>query len=123
PDDGLVLEHLRTAMQTTKELISAQSPELLVSRCAPGEWTIKEILVHVMDTERVMAYRAMCIARHDSADFPGFDQNEYVANADANERTIESILEEYAAVRTATLCLFHSFSNAALLRAGRANAN
>ena len=124
PDDGKVLEHLRANMQATKGLILAQPAALLDSRCAPNEWTIKEILVHVIDTERVFAYRALRFARNDLVtELAGFEQDDYVANADANDRTIASILEEYSAVRLATIAFFQSISEAVSLRTGRVNSN
>ncbi|PJJ60671.1 DinB family protein [Hymenobacter chitinivorans] len=88
---------------------------------APGKWTIKEVLVHVIDTERIFAYRALRMARNDKTDLPGFEQDDYVPASEANERTMSSILEEYAAVRAATIALFRSFSETQLARTGSAN--
>lgn len=121
PDDGKVLDHLQTAMQTTRDLIQPQSPALLVYRFAPNEWTIKEILVHVIDTERIMAYRALRFARNDTTILAGFDQDEYVANSRANQRSIGDILDEYTAVRHATLAFFQSLDELTWLRTGQSN--
>jgi uncharacterized damage-inducible protein DinB len=121
PDDGLVLQYLQDTMQTLKTLILAQPEELLVSRCAEGEWTIKEILSHVIDTERIFCYRALRFARNDTTELPGFDQDFYVAYAHANQRHVEAILEEFTAVRTATIALFNSFDSEVWLRSGRSN--
>lgn len=121
PDDGLVLQHLKDQVESTKALILSQSEERLTTRFAPGEWTIKEILVHISDDERIYAYRALRFARHDSTELPGFEQNDYVAHSGANERSINDILEEYGAVRLATITLFANLDEAVLNRAGVAN--
>lgn len=118
PDDGLVLQHLLSNLQMVKDLISAQSEKKLVTRCAEGEWTIKEILVHVIDTERIFAYRALRFARNDTTELPGFEQVPYVAASGANERSIEDILEELTAVRMATVALFKSLDDEAMSRSG-----
>jgi DinB superfamily len=121
PDDGLVLQHLRDNLEKLRALVSAQSEERLVTPCAEGEWTIKEIIVHIMDTERVFAYRALRFARNDTTALPGFEQDPYVVYSGANERSTESLLEELTAVRLATLALFHSFGEEVWLRSGKVN--
>ena len=118
PDDGLVLQHLRTNLQALKDLVGTLLEAKLVSRCAEGEWTIKEILVHIIDTERIFAYRALRFARNDQTELAGFEQDAYVAASDANERRIEDILDELTAVRMATLALFSSFSENVLCKSG-----
>jgi uncharacterized damage-inducible protein DinB len=123
PDDGLVLKHLRDNLKTVVDLTRSLPPEKLVYRWAEGEWTIKEILGHVIDDERIYCYRALRFARNDATELPGFDQDDYVAFSGANERSIEDILEEYRAVRHATLTFFNSLEEKALKRAGVANGN
>ena len=76
-----------------------------------------------MDTERVSAYRALRIARNDKTPLPGFEQDDYAPFSNANERTIKSILDEYEALRNATLALANSFTQEDLLRVGTANNN
>lgn len=121
PDDGLVLQHLLDNLQMVKDLISAQPEELLISRWAEGEWTIKEILVHVIDTERIFAYRALRFARNDTTALMGFDQEAYVPYSGANQRRIEDILDELATVRMATVALFSNFDEEAFTRSGISN--
>lgn len=121
PDDGLVLQHLLDNMQMVKDLIGALPEERLISRCAEGEWTIKEILGHVIDTERIFAYRALRFARNDTTTLPGYEQDDYVANSGTNERRIKDILEELTAVRMATIALFNSFDEEVFTRAGLSN--
>jgi uncharacterized damage-inducible protein DinB len=121
PDDGLVLEHMRENLMLVQELVGSLPDERLSTPHDEGEWTIKEILVHMIDDERIYSYRALRFARNDATELPGFDQEAYVPYSVANERRIEDILEEYAAVRSATITLFSSFDDAALERAGVAN--
>lgn len=118
PDDGLVLQHLQDNLRMVKDLVRSQPEAKLTSRCAEGEWTIKEILVHVIDVERIFAYRALRFARNDCTELPGFEQDDYVAYSGANERSIEDVLEELTAVRTATIALFKSFDEEAMKRSG-----
>ena len=123
PDDGLLLQHLEENLIAAKKLICSIPGEKLLFRYAPGKWTIKEVLVHIIDDERIYACRAMCFARNEKKSLPGFEQDEYAAASGANNRSIESILEEYEAVRYATIALYKGFSEDALLRSGIANDN
>jgi uncharacterized damage-inducible protein DinB len=121
PDDGLVLKHLRDNLEATKKFILALPAEKLAYRYAEGKWTIKEILVHISDDERIYAYRALRFARNDKTELPGFEQDDYARYSRANERDLDDILEELTTVRNATISLFNSFDNDALTRAGVAN--
>lgn len=85
---------------------------------APGKWTVKELLVHTIDTERVFAYRAMAFARGESQVLPSFDENTYAENSEANTRTPEAILEELKSVRLASISLYRGFSERALQKRG-----
>ncbi|NET30924.1 MAG: DinB family protein [Cyanothece sp. SIO1E1] len=120
-DDGRVLEHLWNNFLTIKALVSELTDEQLLYRYAEGKWTIKEILVHLIDDERIYTYRALRFARHDQTDLPGFDQDQYTAYSFANERSLESILDEYEAVRKATLLLYEYLPEEALTRGGTAD--
>jgi uncharacterized damage-inducible protein DinB len=90
-------------------------------RYVEGKWTIKDIIQHVIDTERIFAYRALRISRNDTTPLPGFEENDYVENTKANERGIQDLLAEFSAVRYATLFLFKSFSEEQLKRMGTAS--
>lgn len=85
---------------------------------APGKWTIRDIVQHCIDTERIMTYRALRFARNDQTPLPGFDENDYAQNAFANQRTLGDLLEEYEIVRIGTLALFDSFNQEMLNRSG-----
>lgn len=78
-------------------------------RYAPGKWTIKEVLGHVIDSERVFAYRALSFARGDRTPLPGFEQDDYVKAADFGRRPMENLLAEFEHVRLSNLALFRSF--------------
>ncbi|MEK7726872.1 MAG: DinB family protein [candidate division KSB1 bacterium] len=90
-------------------------------RYAAGKWTIKETLVHISDDERIYAYRALRFARNDSTELPGFEQDDFARASNANARDLNDILDELATVRNATISLFNSFDEEALLRKGRAD--
>lgn len=89
----------------------------------PGKWTIKELLQHITDTERIFAYRSLCFARNEKAVLPGFDENEYAASSNANLRTWKDLAEEFLLVRKTTEILFNSFTNEVLSYSGTANNN
>jgi uncharacterized damage-inducible protein DinB len=88
---------------------------------AEGKWSIKELLQHMLDTERVMAYRALCFSRKEAAMLPGFDEDEYALNSDANRRKLADIMAEYRLQRQSTIALIKSFSSEMLDRFGKAN--
>jgi uncharacterized damage-inducible protein DinB len=121
PDDGLVLTHLAENFSNVRQLISALPAEKLVWRYQPDKWTIKEILVHIIDDERIYAYRALRFARDDATPLPGFDQDFFTQNAGANDRPLDGIFNEYEAVRRSTIELFNGFDDSVLLRAGKAD--
>ncbi|WP_462248337.1 DinB family protein [Ekhidna sp.] len=88
---------------------------------APDKWSIKDIILHVIDAERVFAYRAMRFARNDTTELSGFDQNAYVPEANADSRTIHNLLSEFTNVRAATVDMFSSFSEEIRQRSGMAS--
>ena len=92
-------------------------------RYAQGKWTIKEIIQHIIDAERVFSYRALRISRNDKTPLPGFDENDFVENTNANDRHLQSLLTELSIVRQSTLALFKSFSGEQLKRIGIASNN
>ncbi|HEV8580911.1 MAG TPA: DinB family protein [Thermoanaerobaculia bacterium] len=121
PDDGRVLDHLRDNYRRTKDFILSLPPEKLTYRYAAGKWTIKELLLHLSDDERIYAYRALRFARNDATELPGFEQDDYAAASGADERSAGSLLRELGSVRRATLSLFGGLDEAARRRAGVAN--
>lgn len=99
PDEGLVLQHLDENFKKLQYPALSFSKESLVRRHAEDKWSIKEMLVHIMDDERIYAYRVLRFARNVTTELPGFEQDSYVAYSKANHRNLASILEEYETVR------------------------
>lgn len=90
---------------------------------AEGKWTLKELVQHIIDTERIFCYRALCFARNDKTNLPGFDQDLFVNNDNVNKRDYHTMLDEMETLRKSTIQLFDSFSEEALLRIGVASGN
>ena len=90
-------------------------------RYAEGKWTIKDIIQHIIDAERIFAYRALRISRNDQTPLSGFEENNYVNNTNGNGRSIQELLTEFSAVRHSNLLLFKSFSEQQLTRMGIAS--
>jgi uncharacterized damage-inducible protein DinB len=90
---------------------------------AEGKWTLKELLQHIIDTERIFNYRALCFARKETLSLPSFDENLYAQNSDANTRKWKNLSNEFINVRRSTEDLFNSFSDEMLGNKGTANNN
>ncbi len=88
---------------------------------APGKWTVKDILQHCIDTERIMTYRALCISRGETVNLPGFAEDLYAENTQVAPRSVQDLLEEYETVRSASRQLFQHMSQKMMLREGSAN--
>ena len=88
---------------------------------APGKWTIKEIVQHISDNERVQAYRALRLARNDKTPLPGYDENVFAANVHPADRQLDDLLEEFSVVRRSNIILFKSFNEEAQKRTGLCN--
>lgn len=119
--EGDFIEILTKQAEQTKERLSSLSDTQACFRYAPNKWSIKEVLGHIADTERVMAYRLLSVARGETRDLPGFDENDFIAHAAFNEQTLEELIENYEAVRKSTIHLIKSLSIEAFLRRGSAN--
>jgi len=119
--DGDVLAFLEEQLDASHKILDGVSEEQSNTSYAPGKWSIKEVLGHIIDTERVFCVRALAFARQDPSDLPGFDQDIYVSNGYFASRTFKSCLQELDAVRAATLALFRGFDDRSFARQGRAN--
>ena len=105
-----ILNSLSNQKEQTLEFLRGLEPPVWSHRYASDKWTVKELMLHVIDTERIFAYRALRIARNDQTPIEGFEQDDYVPFSGADARNPTSIIEEYAAVREASLQLFRQFS-------------
>lgn len=90
-------------------------------RYLPDKWTVKEVIGHINDTERILSYRALRFARHDQTELAGYDENNYAKFSNANNRTVGDLVEEFEALRKSTLIMYQSFSEDTLGCTGRAN--
>jgi hypothetical protein len=88
---------------------------------APGKWTIKELIGHIIDTERIMTFRLLCFARGEKARIPGFEEDDYVAAAHFNDRSLLSLSEEFSLLRKANLYLVKSLNDEELAKSGNSN--
>ncbi|MCL4548047.1 MAG: DinB family protein [Bacteroidetes bacterium] len=118
-----ILEYLKQQLDETVKLFSGVSEEKALFRYAPDKWSVKEVLGHIMDGERIFAYRALCIARGEKNSLPGFDQNGYIANANFDKLKLTDIVEEFVALRKSNLKMFGNFSEEMWTRRGIANKN
>lgn len=122
-DESDLLQALRISGHRTLELVHAIPEEKFDYRYAPEKWSIRELLCHMIDAERIFAYRALRFARNDKTPLSGWDENEYAPQANASGRSKSSIAQEMAHVRMSTLDLFESFTPEMLVRKGIANKN
>lgn len=119
--EGDLIAQLKNQTATTLALYQTISEEQWNSAYAPGKWTIKELLVHLLDSERVFAYRALRIARGDQTPLAGFEQDDYIPTSEANLRNVDDLLEDYQHLRASTISLIKSFTPTMLARMGTAS--
>jgi len=122
-DTDDVIYALERSHKKTNELLDLVTEENGNYTYAEGKWSIKELLVHMIDTERIFCNRALRIARNDKTDMPGYDHDTYVKFSGANERRLCEICKEFNEVRESTVSLFKSFTPEMLERSGTANGN
>lgn len=119
--EGAVTEILAKQLEGTTELLSEISDEQADYSYADGKWTLKEVIGHISDNERVMSYRLLRAARGDKTPLAGYDQDDFMSGASFQDWTWQQVIEDYAAVRHATLTLLRGLSKEAWLRIGVAN--
>ena len=121
--EGDVVDLLRSGGDELLEVIRRIPEERGGHRYGPDKWTIREVIGHLIDAERIFTYRALRFARGDQAMLPGFDENEYVKTAGSDQRTLADLTRELAAVRASSVLLFESLPDDAWTRSGNANGN
>lgn len=119
--DGSVTKILEQQLGETLEQFRNLSEDQGSFRYEPGKWSLKEVIGHISDAERIMSYRLLRIARGDKTPLPGFEQDDYVEAADFESRLLSELMEEYSLVRRSTLCLLKGLSEDAPTRRGIVN--
>ena len=121
--DGDVLAFLESQGRDTVQLLRGVDEKRSEYRYAPGKWTVRGVVGHITDSERVFAYRALSFARGDLTELPSFDENAWALGSNADQRSLRDLAAEFAAVRGATTAMFRGFSDADMTRSGVANKN
>jgi hypothetical protein len=111
----------KSQMPAAEAFLQTITEDFSKRKYAEDKWTIKEILQHIIDAERVFNYRAMCFARKEQQALPSFDEKNYAMNSNANSRAWNDLIHEFAAVRKGTEFLYNSFSDEALSAIGKAS--
>lgn len=119
--DGNIRDVVKEQGNISTNFFRSIPKEKLDYRYAEGKWSVKEVLQHITDAERVFAYRALAFARKDSNALPSFDENKYAENSHAELRSQESLIEEFDTVRRSTVFLFNSFTDEDLASTGVAS--
>lgn len=119
--DGDLIALLRDQALETGVLLTGVTADRASYAYAPGKWTVKQVVGHLIDTERVMGNRALWFARDNAVDLPGFDENTWAANNACNDRTLGDLLEEFQVVRAATIEFAKHLDEGALMQRGKAN--
>ena len=118
-----ILPVLRSQLDALDVLLGRVAPERETYRYAEGKWSIREIVGHLIDAERVFGYRAFCIARGESQNLPGFDQNDYMLTAPYDRIDLEDLLAELRLVRLSNIAMLRNLDEEAWMRIGTANGN
>lgn len=121
--DGNIMEILEKNHAKTQDFIKNIPTEKANYAYAEGKWTVKETLLHIIDTERILAYRALRFARNDKTDLQGFEQDDYVPNSDAMNRNLEDIAAEFQLLRASTLSMIKHFTPEMRNKNGTTNGN
>ncbi len=116
-----ILRRLKSQLNSIDDFLADIPEKKYDFAYAEGKWTVKEVLSHLIDTERVMTYRAMRIARNDQTDLPGYDQDALVANTDMSKYAYSDLVDELVMLRQANLFFFKSLSDEDMKKKGSAN--
>lgn len=116
-----LIQGLQDLLANTNSFLNSIPIEKFEYRYAKGKWTIKEVIQHIIDAERVFSYRALCFARKDKTPLPSFNENNYAEASLANTRSAQSLIDEHIALRKSTISLFESFNNDTLTNIGIAS--
>ena len=116
-----LIDALGATLQSTPEFIRSISSDKEDFRYAENKWTVKNVIAHMMDTENIMAYRALRFARNDATDLAGFEESDYAQYDNTDHRSLQSLADNFSNLRISTIDLFASFSDEMLNKSGSAN--
>ncbi len=119
--EGEPMELLKRGVEETTRSLAMVSEDQAGTAYAEGKWSIKDVLQHIIDTERIFSFRALSFARGEQLKLSGYDHNEYAKNCQADQRSLREMLQEFRRLRASTIDLFSSFTTEALQRTGNAN--
>jgi hypothetical protein len=121
--EGDIIKILKKQIKDFEKLCKGISPKKALYRYAPEKWTVKEVIGHIIDTERVMAYRALSFARNGQNNLPGFDQDEYIRSSNFNNVKMNDLIDEFCAVRKSNIFMLNALTEVETKRSGLANNN
>lgn len=121
--EGDIIKIMKKQCDQINKSLGKVSKKNSLHRYAPDKWSVREVVGHMIDTERVFAYRTLRFARNDENDLPGFDENEYIRQSNYAEVNLKELVEEFCALRHSNLIMFKNFPEEFTLRTGRANGN
>jgi len=116
-----LMSFLEQQKQSYKDLVEQWPADRLDHKYEEGKWTVKEVLTHINDVERIFAYRLVTCLRGEEKSIPGFDENEYIRNANINHRVVENFINEFSALRSSSIALCKSVEEKDWLRQGNFN--
>jgi hypothetical protein len=122
-DQGNILSQMETSLRVFEKDLSGLALDKQEYRYADGKWTIKEIIQHLIDTERVFVYRALRYSRKDNSSLLSFDENMFVANYEINKRNFDNLVNEFSLLRRSTILMFQNFDKEILDREGKVGEN
>jgi DinB superfamily len=120
-EDDDIIRVLEDQVKSSETFLNSFTEEMGNYSYEKGKWTVKEVLGHMIDTERVMAYRALAFARNEKQALPGFEQDDYIAESNFNKRSLDNLINEFKIVRKSNIILFRSFDEEILNRRGTAS--
>ena len=120
-NDKSIIENLLDSHEKAIQILENLDTEKQLFQYAEGKWTIKELIQHIIDAERVFNYRALRFARNDASELSGFNENQFVSQSNANTRDYNDLLEEFSLLRRSTILMYKNFSTEVLLLKGKAS--
>jgi len=118
---GEIIKILQNQQQAVVQFFQSVSDEKALYRYAPGKWSIKELFGHIIDSERIFSYRALCIGRHEKNPLPGWDQDDYIHNANFDDQSVTELVNQFVIARMGFIALYQSFTTEAIQNVGIAN--